>query len=66
MTPEGTSSGRRRRSYSSKELAELAAGIRRTLASIAAGDIDSDRNTVLRLEGAVAALEALADGKNVT
>ena len=66
MTTGSKSPSGRKRSYSAKELAEVAAGIRRLLASIESGDVASDKNTVLRLEGAVSVLEALSEGRSVT
>jgi len=56
----------RRRTYTLGELAEVAAGIRRILVSIESGDLVADTRTVTRLEGAAAALEALAEGQSVT
>lgn len=56
----------KRRTYSAVELAEVAEGIRRVLAAIARGDLKADGRTVIRLEGAAAALEALAEGRPVT
>jgi hypothetical protein len=59
-----TKSGRK--SYSAAELGEVAAGIRRILVAIEAGELAADTRTVTRLEGAAAALEALAEGRSVT
>jgi hypothetical protein len=56
----------RRRSYSTDELAEVAGGLRRILDTIARGELIADPGQVNRLEGAVAALEALAEGRTVT
>ncbi len=53
---------RRRRSYTTAELADIANGLRRMLDSIEAGEITANSGTVARLEGACAALEALACG----
>lgn len=53
------------RSYTATELSEIAAGLRRLLESISEGEVSADSGTVNRLEGAVAALEALANGQPV-
>jgi hypothetical protein len=50
------------RTYSATELAEVAAGMRRLLDAIGAGELSADSGTVARLEGAAAALDALARG----
>jgi hypothetical protein len=50
------------RTYNATELAVVAAGMRRLLDAIAAGDLSADSGTVARLEGAAAALDALARG----
>ena len=50
------------RSYSQLELAEMADGLRRLLDAIEGGKVTAPGGTVARLEGAVAALEALAKG----
>jgi hypothetical protein len=50
------------RSYSSAELREMAEGLRRLLGTIEAGEVTADSGTITRLEGAIAALEALATG----
>jgi hypothetical protein len=50
------------RTYSQSDLHEMAAGLRRLLASIEADEVTANSGTVARLEGAVAALEALASG----
>ncbi|MGI8750963.1 MAG: hypothetical protein ACR2MN_01345 [Acidimicrobiales bacterium] len=52
-----------KQSYTTGELAELAAGMRRLLDAIEAGDMTADSGTIARLEGAVAALDALAAGR---
>lgn len=49
--------------FTSAELAEVAAGLRRLLGAVEAGDLSADAGTVTRLEGAAAAVEALAAGK---
>lgn len=48
------------RRYSSDDLTEVAAGLRRILEVIAAGGLSADSGTVAGLEGAAAALDALA------
>jgi hypothetical protein len=53
----------RGRSYSTAELAEIAVGLRRLLTTIEAGEVSAPPGTVNRIEGAVAALEALAEGR---
>ena len=40
----------------------MAEGLRRLLGTIEAGEITADSGTITRLEGAIAALEALATG----
>jgi|GEM_PF-5786142 hypothetical protein len=50
------------RTYSGADLQEMAEGLRRLLASIEAGEVTANSGTVARLEGAIAALEALATG----
>ncbi|HEX6393119.1 MAG TPA: hypothetical protein VFZ97_06730 [Acidimicrobiales bacterium] len=50
----------RRRTYSAVELAEVAAGLKMLLAEVEAGRLTADSGVIARLEGAVAALEALA------
>ncbi len=47
------------------ELAAVAAGLRRLLDSIAAGDLSAPAGTINRLEGAWLAVEALAAGRTV-
>jgi hypothetical protein len=54
----------RRRSYTTAELAELAAGLRRLLDSIARGEVVAEPGQINRYEGAVAVLEALARGES--
>jgi hypothetical protein len=58
-------SGRRKRTYSGSELSEIAAGLRRLLDLIATGSLVADTATIRRLEGACAALDALAAGRPV-
>ena len=48
------------RKVSVAEIREVAAGLRRMLDAIEAGQITADSGTIARLEGAVAALDALA------
>ncbi len=50
----------KRTSYTVAELAEVAAGIRRLLGAVEAGDLTADAGTVARLEGAAAVLDALS------
>jgi hypothetical protein len=53
-------------SYSTQELGELAAGLRRVLGAIEGGSLAADAGTIARLEGAAAAISALAEGRNLT
>jgi len=53
----------RRRTYSPDELAEVAAGLRRILDAIERGELAADPGEINRLEGAAAALDALATGR---
>jgi hypothetical protein len=55
---------KRRAAYSTQELGELATGLRRLLGAIERRELTADAGTISRLEGAVAALEALADGRD--
>jgi hypothetical protein len=55
---------RKRRSYSVNELRDLAAGLRRLLREIEDGSLAADAGTISRLEGAAAAIQALAEGGN--
>lgn len=48
-----------RRSYSTVEIAEVAAGLQRILDAIARGELSAEPGEINRLEGAIAALEAL-------
>jgi hypothetical protein len=48
------------RSYTQAELLEIAEGLRRLLASIDADEVTAHAGTATRLEGAIAALEALS------
>jgi hypothetical protein len=48
------------------DIAELAAGLRRLLDSIQAGQITADSGVIARLEGAALALEALASAQTNT
>lgn len=50
--------------YTVEELADLASGIRRLLIVIREGDMKADSGTIARLEGAEAAIRALAEGRN--
>lgn len=51
------------RTYTAAELADLADGIRRILASIEAGEMTADSGMVARLEGAWLAMATLAEGR---
>jgi hypothetical protein len=53
-----------RRAYTVEDLATLAEGLRDLLAAIEAGSLKADAGTIARLEGATAAIQALADGEN--
>jgi hypothetical protein len=53
------------RTFTAAELGEVASGLRRVLEAVALGDLKADSGTVARLEGAIAALEALAEGRSV-
>jgi hypothetical protein len=55
----------KRRTYTAAELADLAEGLRGILGAIEEGSLAADAGTISRLEGAVAALQALAEGKNL-
>jgi hypothetical protein len=54
------------KTFTSAEIAEVAAGIRRLLAAIDDGSLAADARTITRYEGAVAALEALIEGRPFT
>lgn len=54
----------KKRSYTVEELGELAEGLRRLLAAIEDGSVKADAGTISRLEGATAAIQALAEGRN--
>jgi hypothetical protein len=56
---------KRKLTYSGVELAEVADGLRRVLDAIAEGSMVADTSTIRRLEGACAALDALAAGRPV-
>ena len=53
-----------RDSYSVEELAELASGLRRLLHAIETGELEADAGTISGLEGAWAAIEALAKARD--
>jgi hypothetical protein len=55
---------RQKQSYSVEELGELAAGLHRLLGAIEDGTLEADAGTIFGLEGAAAAIEALAEGQN--
>jgi hypothetical protein len=55
---------KREGAYSIQELGELAAGLRRLLDAIERQELTADAGTISRLEGAAAAIQALADGRN--
>ncbi len=50
--------------YSTQELGQLAAGLRRFLDAIERRELTADAGTISRLEGAAAAIQALADGRD--
>jgi hypothetical protein len=50
--------------YTVEELGELAAGLRRLLGAIETGKLEADAGTISGLEGAAAAIQALAEGRN--
>jgi hypothetical protein len=54
------------RSYSTSEMAEVADGLRRLLNAIEVGEVTASSGTVSRLEGAIAALETLANGSEAS
>jgi ribosome-binding protein aMBF1 (putative translation factor) len=54
---------RRRTSYSTSDLADLAEGLQRLLDAIERGELTADASTISRLEGAAASLQALARGQ---
>jgi hypothetical protein len=54
----------RRAGYSTEELGELAAGLRRLLGAIERRELTADASTISRLEGAATAIQALADGRD--
>jgi hypothetical protein len=54
----------RRTSYTVEELGELAAGLRRLLDAIENGTLEADAGTISGLEGAAAAIKALAERRN--
>lgn len=56
----------RKRSYSTAELAEGAAGLRRLVELIDAGEMTAPKSVVYRLQGALLAFEALAGGGSLT
>ena len=55
----------RRTSYTVAELDELAAGLRRLLDAMEKGTIEADAGTIAGLEGAMAAIQALAEGRSL-
>jgi len=54
----------KKRSYTVEELGELADGLRGLLAAIEDGSLKADAGAIARLEGATAAIQALAEGQN--
>ncbi|MGO8871634.1 MAG: hypothetical protein ACLQPH_09580 [Acidimicrobiales bacterium] len=54
----------RRTTYTVEELDELAAGLQRLLDAMENGTLEADSGTIAGLEGAVAAVRALAEGRN--
>ena len=55
----------RRTTYTVEELDELAAGLQRLLDAIEKGTLEADAGTIAGLEGARAAIQALAGGGNL-
>ncbi len=53
----------RRTAYTVEELEELAAGLGRLLEAMAKGTLEADSGTIAGLEGARAAIQALAEGR---
>ena len=66
VTDDGTRGfvPKRKRSYTTQELDEVASRVRMLLAAIHAGEISADIRTKARLEGAAATLEVLARGRS--
>jgi hypothetical protein len=48
-----------RDSFNRSDIAEVSAGVKRLLAVIQSGEVSADAGRIARLEGAIAALEAL-------
>jgi hypothetical protein len=55
----------KKRSYTVDELGKLADGLRGLLGAIEDGSLAATAGTISRLEGAAAAIQALADGQNL-
>jgi hypothetical protein len=55
---------RRTTTYTAEDLDELAAGLGRLLDAIENGTLEADSGTVAGLEGARAAVQALAEGRS--
>ena len=55
---------KQRQSYTVDELRDLASDLRRLLGAIEDGSLTADAGTISRLEGAAAAIQALAEGRN--
>ena len=56
---------RKKQSYTVDELSELAAGLHRLLDAIENGTLEADAGTIAGLEGARAAIQALAEGRSL-
>ena len=54
---------RQEQSYTVDELRDLASGLRRLLVAIQSGVLEADAGTIAGLEGARAAIQALAEGR---
>jgi hypothetical protein len=55
---------KQKQSYTVEELEGLAAGLGRLLGAIENGTMEADAGTISGLEGAAAAIQALAEGRN--
>ncbi len=55
----------RRTTYTTEELEDLAAGLGRLLGAIEKGTLEADSGTIAGLEGARAAIQALAEGQSL-
>lgn len=52
------------RGYTVEELSDLASGLGRLIGAIEAGELEADPGTISGLEGAAAAIRALAEARN--